>query len=165
MLLKSGKIDDLNSKIVQFKFSGLKLSVNVLIFCSVICTLSQGNVICVAGLLMEFRRTVKLLCQTVQLRVPSTMKICFFLTGGHRYYFLLAVCWFSPYSVKTQWCAISVLVKTTSSDDGSEIKQMQLLCYDGTHKETKWLAVKSKGAIQVFRMFRLDLTSTQRLTI
>ena len=33
---------------------------------------------------------------------------------------------------------------------------MQLLCYDGTHKETKWLAVKSKGAIQVFRMFRLD---------
>ena len=41
-------------------------------------------------------------------------------------------------------------------DDGSEIKQMQLLCYDGTHKGTKWLAVKSKGAVQVFRMFRLD---------
>ena len=33
---------------------------------------------------------------------------------------------------------------------------MQLLCYDGTHKETKQLAIKSKGAIQVFRMFRLD---------
>ena len=40
--------------------------------------------------------------------------------------------------------------------DGSEIKQMQMLCYDGTHKETKWLAVKSKGAVQVFRMFCLD---------
>ena len=33
---------------------------------------------------------------------------------------------------------------------------MQLLCYEGTLKETKWQAVKSKGVVLVFRMFRLD---------
>ena len=36
------------------------------------------------------------------------------------------------------------------------MKQMQSLCYEGTHKETKRLAVKSKGVVQVFRMFCLD---------
>ena len=29
-------------------------------------------------------------------------------------------------------------------------------CYECTHKETEWQAVKSKGVILVFRMFRLD---------
>ena len=43
-----------------------------------------------------------------------------------------------------------------SSNDGSEIKQTQLLCYNGTHKETRRLAIKSKGVIQVLRMFCLD---------
>ena len=36
------------------------------------------------------------------------------------------------------------------------MKQMQLLCYKRTLKETKWQAVKSKGVVLVFRMFRLD---------
>ena len=33
---------------------------------------------------------------------------------------------------------------------------MQLLCYEGTLKETIWQAVKSKGVVLVFRMFCLD---------
>ena len=33
---------------------------------------------------------------------------------------------------------------------------MQLLCHEGTLKETKWQAIKSKGVVLVFRMFRLD---------
>ena len=33
---------------------------------------------------------------------------------------------------------------------------MQLLCYEGTCKETKQQAIKSKGVVQVFRMFCLD---------
>ena len=33
---------------------------------------------------------------------------------------------------------------------------MQLLCYEGTLKETKWQAAKSKGGVLVFRMFHLD---------
>ena len=33
---------------------------------------------------------------------------------------------------------------------------MHLLCYEGTLKETKWQAIKSKGVVLVFRMFRLD---------
>ena len=112
----------------------------------------------VTGLLTEFHRKAKLCCWTAQIRIAKgsfyNKDLCFFLTGGQHYYFSR---WFMGSrltQLKHGSSAISVLVKTKS--DGSEIKQMQLLCYDGTHKETIWLAVKSKGMVQVFRMFGLD---------
>ena len=102
----------------------------------------------VIGLLTEFHITVKLRHQMAQ--IVSTTKISVSFYGRAPLLLLPAVCWFSSYSVKT-W-----LQCNQCAGDGSEMKQMQSLCYKGTHKETKWLAVKSKGVVQVFRMFHLD---------
>ena len=113
----------------------------------------------VAELLMEFHRTARLhhwMVQFVQLWVPSTMKISVSFHGQAPLLLLQAVHWFLSYLVKT-WLQRNQCVGKNqvrwSSDDGSDIKQMQLLCYECTLKETKRLA---KGVALVFRMFHLD---------